>query len=58
MTSHETNNVRLAIVSFCTLCWTGTAREDATDRLDNAVSLKNHDRKRKNMKTPFAAFAV
>ena len=28
-----------AILSLCTLCWAGTAREDATDRLDNATDV-------------------
>jgi SH3 domain-containing YSC84-like protein 1 len=29
----------LAILSLGTLCWAGSAREDATDRLDNATSV-------------------
>ena len=28
-----------AILSLGTLCWAGTAREDATDRLDNATDV-------------------
>jgi len=29
----------LAMLSLGTLCWAGSAREDATDRLDNATSV-------------------
>jgi lipid-binding SYLF domain-containing protein len=29
----------LAMLSFGTLCWAGSAREDATDRLDNATKV-------------------
>jgi lipid-binding SYLF domain-containing protein len=29
----------LAILSFSSLCWAGSAREDATERLDNAKSV-------------------
>jgi len=29
----------LAMMSLGTLCWAGTAREDATDRLDNATKV-------------------
>jgi lipid-binding SYLF domain-containing protein len=29
----------LAMLSFGTLCWAGSAREDATERLDNATSV-------------------
>jgi hypothetical protein len=29
----------IAILSLGTLCWAGTAREDATERLDNAANV-------------------
>jgi lipid-binding SYLF domain-containing protein len=29
----------LAMLSLGTLCWAGSAREDATDRLDNATKV-------------------
>ena len=29
----------LAMLSLGTLCWAGSAREDATDRLDNATNV-------------------
>jgi hypothetical protein len=29
----------LAMLSLSTLCWAGSAREDATDRLNNATSV-------------------
>src|SRR6202035_4551717 len=32
-------NSWLAMLSLGTLCWAGSAREDATDRLDNATSV-------------------
>jgi len=31
--------ILLAMLSLGTLCWAGTAREDATDRLDNATNV-------------------
>ena len=29
----------IAMLGLGTLCWAGTAREDATDRLDNATNV-------------------
>jgi hypothetical protein len=29
----------IAMLSLGTLCWAGSAREDATDRLDNATKV-------------------
>ena len=37
--SNEKSNVRTCDVGLGTLCWAGSAREDATERLDNATSV-------------------
>ena len=37
--SNEKGNVLLAMLSLGTLCWAGSAKEDATDRLENATNV-------------------